>query len=91
MLTALDKVLQSDQTLPADTTGARLHAAILDTKINGQLFWEGHASSCVVRVNARGFIYIDDNVGVNTVRGHDRVNVAQELAAPSGSIAMVTG
>ena len=37
MLTALDKVLKSDWTLPANTSGALLHAAILATKMNGQL------------------------------------------------------
>ena len=36
MLTALDKVLKSNWTLPANTPGSLLHAAILATKINGR-------------------------------------------------------
>ena len=38
MLTALDQVLKSDWTLPANASGALLHAAILATEINGQIF-----------------------------------------------------
>ena len=50
MLTALDKVLKSDWTLPANTSGALLHTAILATKINGQLFWVWHTSASIAHV-----------------------------------------
>ena len=50
MLTALDKVLKSDWTLSANTSGALLHTAILATKINGQLFWVWHTSASIAHV-----------------------------------------
>ena len=50
MLTALDKVLKSIWTLPANTPGALLHAAILATNIDGQLCWVWHVLHCVVHI-----------------------------------------
>ena len=47
MLTALDKVLKSDWTVPANTSGALLHAAILATEIDGQWCWVWYVLRCV--------------------------------------------
>ena len=50
MLTALDKVLKSDWTLPANTSGALVHAAILATEINGLEIWVWHTPTSFAHV-----------------------------------------